>query len=308
MGVMLRVLSGLFRLMPLSWAMAWARALGFIWFYCIPIRRKVALRNVTRALGDAVSPRRRRQIVRRCFANICMYAIEELRMPDMTQAVSVRLVTRAHIERVDALLAQGRGVIAVTAHIGNFELMGSSQTVRGYNIDAILKDIAWPSAQAFWTKTRSRTRLGQIKPRQSKDAIVAALGQNHIVAFLVDQHMARHRAVVCRFFGQLASTSPAPVRFAEQTGAPILPLYITRDKAPGHHTIHFGEPFVLEHPHKDATANLVHNTQRLNDILEGWIRAYPEQWLWMHKRWKVQDDATGWDLTHAGVSGEAQKP
>jgi KDO2-lipid IV(A) lauroyltransferase len=293
---MLTALSGLFRLMPLGLAMAVARAVGLFWYYAVPIRRAVAHANVRRALGPKLSAQRRRQIVRRCFQNICMYAVEELRMPDMTAKRSMQLVTREHIERIDALLAQGKGVIAVTAHIGNFELMGSSQTVRGYNIDAILKDIAWPSAQAFWTRARSRTRLGQIKPRGSKEHIVRALAQNHIVAMLVDQHMARHRSVVCRFFGQWASTSPAPVRFAEQTGAPILPLYITRTAKAGHHVIHFGEPFVLEHPYTLATDNLRHNTQRLNDILEGWIRAYPEQWLWMHKRWKVQDDPTGWDI------------
>jgi KDO2-lipid IV(A) lauroyltransferase len=276
--------------------MAIARGIGLVWYYLIPVRRGVAHANVARALGPAVSKRRRRQIVRRCFANICMYAVEELRMPAMTQATSAAQVARQHIERIDALLAQGRGVIAVTAHIGNFELMGASQTIRGYRISAILKDIAWPSGQAFWNRARQVTGLGQIAPRGSKADIVAALARNEIVAFLVDQHMASHRAVVCRFFGQWAATSPAPVRFALQTGAPILPLYITRGKTCGHHTIHFGESFALEAPYADAAANLRHNTQRLNDIIEAWVRAHPEQWLWMHKRWKVHDNPTGWDI------------
>jgi KDO2-lipid IV(A) lauroyltransferase len=282
--------------MPLGWAMAVARGIAWLWYYCVPIRRQVALDNVARALGPHTDAAQRRKIVRQSFINICMYAVEELRMPTMTPAESAERVSRENIEHIDALLARGRGVIAVTAHVGNFELLGSSQTIRGYRISAILKDIAWPSAQRFWRQVRCVTHLGQIAPRKSKHAIVAALARNEIVAFLVDQHMAKHRAIVCRFFGQWAATSPAPVRFAQATGAAILPLFITRTERPGYHVIHFGEEFVLETVSSDPERNLRHNTQRLNDIIEGWIRAHPDQWLWMHKRWKVHDDPAGWNI------------
>lgn len=270
--------------------MAAAEGIGAFWYYVLPIRRRVALENVHRALGQELCLQAQRRIVRRSMIHACMYAIEELRMPDMSLERSVAWVAREHIERIDRLLARQKGVIAVTAHLGNFELMGSSQTIRGYNISAILKDIHFAPAQAFWNQVRTQTRLGQIAPRKSKHTIVQALADNTIVAMLIDQHMAPHRSVVCQFFGQPAATSFAPVRFALETGAPILPLFIRRTEKPGHHIIHFEPEFELEHPHPNAQANLVHNTQRLNNILEGWIRTYPDQWLWLHKRWKVQDN------------------
>lgn len=293
---MLVLLSRLVRALPLSAAMALGRGFGLLWFYVVPLRRRVALDNVRRAFGPAIGRRRTRQIVRRSMVNACLYAVEGLRMPDLTAERSAQLVEPDGIERIDALLARGRGVVAVTAHLGNFDLLGTSQTVRGYPIYAILKDIRWRAGHAFWTQVREQTKLGRIAPRRSREVIVQRLRENNIVAFLVDQHVARHRAVVGSFFGHLAATTPAPVRFALQTGAPILPLYIVREGAAGHHRIYFGHEFVLEHPHADEAQNIWHNTERLNRLVEGWITAYPEQWLWMHRRWKVHDDPAGWPV------------
>lgn len=290
------VLSRLLRKLPLGLAMRLAVALGWVWFYLVPVRRRVAQKNVRRALGAQLGARRVRQIVRRSMVHTCMYAIEGLRMPGLTPEVSQALVAREGIERIDALLARGKGVVAVTAHLGNFDLLGTSQTVRGYKIHAILKDIHWRQGQAFWTAVREATGLGRIAPRKSRLDILRRLADGDIVAFLVDQHMARHRAVVCSFFGQLAATTPAPVRFAMASGAPILPLFIVREGPLGHHRIHFGHEFVLEQPNACAEANVWHNTERLNRLVEGWIRAYPEQWLWMHKRFKVHDDPRGWPV------------
>jgi KDO2-lipid IV(A) lauroyltransferase len=292
--MILGTISWLIRCLPLPWAMALATLLGRIWYYGIPIRRKVALRHVACALGPAISPARRRQIVRRSFENLVKFAVEGLRSPSLNAQVSQQTVRRENFAEMDRLLAGGKGVVAVTAHIGNFELLGTSQTVRGYRINAILKDIANPAVARFWSWARRRTGLGHIAPRASKDAIVAALGRNEIVAFLIDQHMAPYRSIVCTFFGMLAATTYAPVRFAMQTGAPILPLFIVREGKPGHHVIRMLPEFVLTFPHATAEENVAHNTQRLNQLVEQWVRAYPEQWLWVHKRWKVQDNPQGW--------------
>jgi len=111
--------------------------------------------------------------------------------------------------------------------------------------------------------------------------------------------MARHRAIVCEFFGGLAATSPAPARFALETGATIIACHIERADDAGHHILKIEPPFVLETPYQDFDANVRHNTERLNRMIEGWIRAVPEQWLWLHRRWKVDDDPTGWEIPPA---------
>lgn len=307
--MLLRLLSRFFCALPLPWAMAVGTGLGRLWYFVLPIRRATALRHVAWALGPQVSPRRRRQIVRRSFENLVKFVIEGLRSRKLTAATSAQWVARENFAEMDALLARGKGVVAVTAHLGNFDLLGTSQTLRGYRISAILKDIAWRPAAQFWARARASTGLGHIAPRGSRQAIAAALGRNEIVAFLVDQHMAPYRGVVCQFFGRLAATTPAPVRFAMQTGAAILPLFIVRTAVPGHHVIRMLPEFVLQFPHADdAAANLRHNTQRLSDLVEDWVRAYPEQWLWVHRRWKVHERPRGWaipaDLAHLAAMGD----
>lgn len=282
--------------LPLAWALALGKALGLLWYYVVPIRRATALANVRRALGPDVSPARQRQIVRRSLMNLGMYLVEGLRMPAMNAALSAELVDNATMTRVTELQRRGRGVIAVTAHVGHLDLIGTSQTVRGFKISALLKDIRWRPADRFWQRARRQAGLGPIRPRDSGFAIVRALRRNEVVAFPVDQHMPPHRAIVCTFFGQLAATSPAPVRLAMATGAPIMPVFIVRTAKAGHHEIHCEPEFVLETPYADDEANVRHNTQRLNRCIEAWIRAYPEQWWWVHRRWKVQDQPAGWDI------------
>lgn len=278
------------RQLPLAWAMALGRAAGWIWYYLVPIRCALAKANVRLAFGKTISPGRRNQIVRASLAHMGMYVVEELRLPDLTKERSEALVTTFGLERIDALLARGQGVIAVTAHVGHFDLLGCSQAVRGYPVHAIVKDIASADGQRFWHAVRSQTRLGQIPPRRSKQLITSLLQENQIVAFLIDQHMPPHRAVIADFFQHEAATTPAPVRFAMATGAPIIPIVIVRHPTlHGHHCIHVEPEFLLEAPYGDVAANVLHNTNRLNRIVERWITTWPEQWLWLHRRWKVQD-------------------
>ena len=122
------------------------------------------------------------------------------------------------------------------------------------------------------------------------------MARNEIVAFLVDQHLPPHRAIVCEFFGQLAATTPAPTRFALETGAPIFPVTIFRDQKAGYHLARFEPEFKIENQYDDPEKNLWHNTERLNRILEKWIRERPDLYLWVHRRWKVQENPIGWEI------------
>lgn len=286
---MILLLSRLLRALPLAWAMAIARGLSLVWYYLIPVRRRVARDNVARIYGQRLSAARQRQIVRGSFANACMYAVESLRMPGLTPALSTQLVRRHNMATIDGLLARGRGLIAVTAHIGNFDLCGTAQAVRGYPLHAIVKDVHWPPAQRFVAAVRAATGMGTLPPRGARAQILQLLAANQIVAFVIDQHMAAHRAIDCTFMGLRAATTPAPVRFALATGAPVVPVVLVRDPRDGYHHLIVEDEFQLEAPYAAAAANVQHNTQRLNEIVARWVHTWPEQWLWLHRRWKLQD-------------------
>ena len=286
-------------MLPLRWALAIGRIVGWMWYHLIPIRVGVARRNLRRVYGAALDAATERRILRGCLGHLGMYGVESLRLPSLTPSLARELVRREGFEHLDAALARGRGAIIVTAHLGNFDLLACSQALLGIPLAVIFKDISWRPAREFYAAVRRRTGIHFIAPRRSKEEIRAALARNEVVAFTVDQHMARHRAIVCEFFGQLAATSPAPARFAFETGATILTGHVERAAEPGSHVATIDPPFVLEAPYDGLEDNIRHNTERLNRVIEGWIRAAPEQWLWLHRRFKVHDDPEGWDIPPA---------
>jgi Kdo2-lipid IVA lauroyltransferase/acyltransferase len=295
--VIVILLSRFFCMLPLSVALAIGRGFGWVWYYLVPIRRSTARQNVRRVLGNELSRREQNRIVRTCFAHLGMYAVESLRAPIMTAELSKKLVERvAFDERLFKSLEGGRGALVFTAHIGNIDMVGYSQSSRGERQHVVVKIIGWKPVQEFIKHVREKTGLLIIPPKNSKDLIKKALSDNEVVSLVVDQHMASHRAIVCEFFGQLASTSPAVARFALETGAPVFPGFIRRVGMTGHHIIEIEPQMVMETPYDDLQANIRHNTERINRHIEGWIRRYPEQWLWLHKRWKVHDDPTGWTI------------
>ncbi len=292
----IRAISWFFSRLPLGAALALGRLLGFIWHDLVPIRRGVARRNIAHALPD-LSRAEQRRIIRRCFAHQTMMAVESLRMRHMTRPLAEALVERRGMEHYNAARALGRGVILAMGHLGNYELLAASQGLRGEPVNAVVRVVGGAAVNRFVAESRARTGYKTIPPRKSRDQILATLARNEIVALLVDQHMPAHRGIVCAFFGLLASTSPAPARFALQTGAPILPVVVRRDPArPGHHVLHVEPVFALETPHPTLDENIRHNTERLNLLLERWIRERPEEWLWLHKRWKVHDHPEGWEI------------
>lgn len=291
--MLVRGLSWLFRRMPLEAGLRFARAVAWLWFWVVPIRKSVAMTNVRKALGEGVEPGR---VVHGAMKTLTMFGVESLRLPDLTRAKADVLVEVRNQQILDEALAQGRGVIVVTAHMGNFDLLGCVHALRGVRANIVYKAIGWKAAHAFFFAARRRAGVTVIPPKGSERQILRALRTNEVVAFVIDQHMPKHRAIVCTFFGRYASTTPAPALFALKTGAVVVPALIRRVGDSGRHVSTFYPPIVMEEPHADRTANLRHNMQRMNDWLEGEVRKTPEQWLWLHKRWKVDDNPSGWDL------------
>jgi len=224
-----------------------------------------------------------------------MYIMEVLRLPMLTAELSEELVERKNFEIVEAALARGKGVILVASHMDNVDLAGCSISVRGLPISVVAKEMSWKPAAQFIVAVRNATGVILIPSKQSRARIRQLLAENKIVTLVIDQHLRPRHAIVCRFFDQLASTSHAPARFAAATGAALIAGVMYRKGMSRYHAGRF-EEVGLETPYENAAANIRHNTERINRIVEGWIREFPEQWLWPHLRWKVQDSPEGWDI------------
>ena len=224
-----------------------------------------------------------------------MYVMEVLRIPMLTPELSAELVEQQNSELMDAALAKGKGVILIASHIDNVDLAGCSMSIRGLPIAVVAKQVGWKSGAKFIVAVREATGVTLIPTKQSMNTIRRYLAENKIVALVIDQHLKPRHAIVCRFFDQLASTSHAPARLAADTGAALVAGVMYRKGMSRHHVGRL-EEFVLEKPYEDADANVRHNTERINRIVEGWIREFPEQWLWPHRRWKVHDAPDGWQI------------
>ncbi len=292
---MMLLISRVLCAMPDSLAMAFGRFLGWFWFWIVPVRLSMADKNLKIAYRGELSRSERRRILRRGCDIQGIGAVELLRAVKYTKKQSVTFVHQTGMEHIDRALEQGKGCIVVASHIGSIDLMGYSQAILGYPMHVVVKDIHWKPAQDFIRALRVRTGVTLISPRKSKDVIRQVLADNKIVALIVDQHMRKHRSIVCEKFGLLASTTPAPSRFAFDTGAPVVTAVMYRRG----NTRHFDmtvEPFEMERPHGELDADIRHNTERLNAVIEGWIRKDPGQWLWQHNRWKVHHQPAGWDI------------
>ena len=153
----------------------------------------------------------------------------------------------------------------------------------------ITKNLKNRAIEKIYFDTLQKFGIRRISASRSKKQIVAAIHAGSTVYMAIDQHMPYHRGLVCNFFEQKASTTPAPVRFARETGAAIMTCRCSILSQAGRNEIHYHEEFVLETENIPPQHILRHNTERLNRIMEDYLKINPGQWLWHHKRWKVQD-------------------
>lgn len=292
---MLNHFSRLISMLPLPAAMAFARILGLLWYYVVPIRRKLAMENINRALGNELTEAEQKKAVRELFVNFCMYLIEVIRIPHMTLEENEEQVQIDGWEHMEKALAKGKGVILVATHVDNVDLGGCSMAMRGAPIAVVVRKMG-KTAEEFISSVRSNTGVTIISAKGTGGVIKDLLAENKIVTIVIDQHLARYRSIVCDFFGTWASTTPAPTRFGYETGAPLIPGVIQRKKTPGHHHVRIFPEFKLESPYTDQEDNVRHNTERLNRMVESWIREVPNQWWWFHKRWKYMNPDHGWEI------------
>jgi KDO2-lipid IV(A) lauroyltransferase len=292
---MLSLFSRFIAFLPLWAALALGRFIGFIWYYIIPVRKKLCRENIRRAFGNEMSEKEQKKIARRFFSNFCMSLIEILRIPHMSLAQNEKLVKIEGWEHMEKALERGKGVILFATHIDNVDLGGCSMAMRGAPISVVVRKMG-KSAEQFISSVRENTGVTIIPGKNSKNHIRELLAENKIVTIVADQHLSKRRSIACKFFGEWASTTPAPSRFAFETDAAIIPATINRQGKTGYHHVRVSPEFEQETPYDDMDMNIRHNTERLNRIIEQWIREAPDQWWWVHKRWKLLDKPHEWDI------------
>jgi KDO2-lipid IV(A) lauroyltransferase len=225
-------------------------------------------------------------IARNLFRNLGMNLIEWLQMTDMTKEKINSVVTVSGIENIKKVLAKGKGAIVVTAHFGNWEYISAYMAYNGYQGGVIARKIYYPRYDKLLYGIRKASGVETIWRDSSVRNMIRILKKNNILGVLPDQDTDKVDGIFINFLGYPAYTPTGPVSLALATGAGIVPCFIIRKK--GKHYLQIEEPLdlvVTGNKEEDIKVN----TEKWSSIFERYIRKYPDQWVWMHKRWDTKE-------------------
>ncbi len=266
----------------LSWpaALGAGAALGAV-VGTLGIRRRVALANLALAFPQR-SHSERRAILAAHYREVGRIAAEYGRMPRLARAADGEVMAR--VDGLEALQAQaGRGVLMLSGHYGNFEL-AAAWLGQQHPVDFLVKPLSNGAVDARIERLRRESGVGVISTRGGVKQVFRALRAGHWIAVAADQDAGRH-GVFVPFFGRLASTAEGAARLALQTGA-TLTMGTMRRQADGRHTLTLTPPHV---PDGEVTeANVIALTAWHTALLEQSVRAAPEHYFWLHRRWKTR--------------------
>jgi len=247
--------------------------------------RNIALDNLGLAFGDRLGRGRKEEIAAKVFTNLVMTFFEFMRIPWLKRKDLGGYVEFDGIEKIEKALERKKGLILITGHFGNWELLAASLGLSGFSIDIIARDLDNPSFEEFvrWTRTRPGNRV--VSKNRSMRRLLKSLSQNRIAGILIDQNVALSEGVFADFFGTPACTNRGPALLASASSSPVIPIFIVRQgKA---HRVLVGDEIGLVNT-GDRELDAAENTSRFTKAVEEVVRAHPEQWFWVHRRWKTR--------------------
>jgi KDO2-lipid IV(A) lauroyltransferase len=231
----------------------------------------------------------RRRILRRSFENLGRLLVEFSRFPKLNKGNIAQLVIHDGLENYLEGLHRGRGIIFMTAHFGAWELSSFAHSVYGYPLKFVVRPIDNSKVDALIAHYRCLAGNVPIQRRSASRDILTALRHNEAVGILFDQNTTRDEGIFVDFFGTPAATTPAIATFAQRTGAAVIPGFLIWEEKLGKHRLRFDPPVELINT-GDPARDVVENTKIFNRILEGYVRKYPDHWLWIHRRWKTRPE------------------
>lgn len=269
--------------MPWPLRRALGAFIGLLWFDVLRIRRQVVIDNIAKAFQEK-SRRECRRLGRKGMVEFCTNIVDYSLLPFLNAKNFGRYFVFHGWENLLKARAEGRGVLLLTLHLGNGDLGLAGIALNGIPIHVVSKEFKTQWLNVAWFGMRGRVGVNFIAPRNSSFGVLRALKANDVVVFVMDQFAGPPIGVKTQFFGHETGTGVGLAVMAERSKAPVVPAYAIRDKK-GRNHIYF-EPKIPFIEQEDREKALGEMTQRYNDILEGYVRMFPEQWMWLHKRWK----------------------
>jgi len=285
-----RLATGILLLLPRGLALALANGVGYLGYLLIPYQRAMILKNLKLAYKDEKSPSELNRIGSRVMGHMLRTALDFLLFSKLSPEKAARVVDAGEaFSLCKDILQEGKGLIIMTAHMGNWELLAGIFCMNGFPGAVIGRRIYYEPYNRWIIGLRRAVKVDTIYQDEAVRQVHKYLKAGEIVGLLPDQDRVNVRGIFVDFFGVPAYTTVAPVKFAMTMGAPILPAFMVR--MPGNrYKLELGTLIRPKIEGGDRQASIRKYTEAWMKDFEIMIRRYPEQWGWMHDRWKTRPD------------------
>lgn len=260
--------------------------LGDLWFRLDRRHREIVRRNLAFAYGAEMDKDTRERLAREVFRQFVRFGLEILELLVLPLPVIRRKVLIVGEEHFRAALAQGRGLLVIGAHAGNWEYTVTGFGLKYEGVAVVARELTQPWLRPLARRLRERGGNVMINKQRGLKEIQSYLRQNRIVGIIIDQNTADDEGLLVNFFGQPARTTPVAALLARRRGVPVLPAF-SRRLPDGRHLLAILPPLPLKKT-PNPEADILTHLQEQSRAVEAWVRAAPAQWLWLHRRWKNQ--------------------
>ncbi len=261
--------------------------------YLLSFRKSVVSSNLCLALGEELSAEAKEELTRNIYKSLGRTFLEIARNFSLnkTQMQKELHFSESDKSRIQEILDRKQGIVLLSAHIANWELLAMGVASHGIPTAIVVKKMNSAISQALIERQRQRTGLEVIYSGGAIEKMKVALKAGKVIGFMMDQNTTGKKGIRCNFFGVPASSIRALSAMVRDTGAAVIPICAYR-KADGTHEVHLGSelPYLrsdLADPEERRLREEWINTQQYQGALEAMIRRKPEQWLWIHRRWKT---------------------
>jgi KDO2-lipid IV(A) lauroyltransferase len=274
-----------FRMIPLGMRRAIFKAVFRLFYHASSRQRIIALHNLRHAFPEKTLDEIE-SIAKGVYRHLALVMAELFEMPFITRETLHEWADAEGLEHVERALAQGKGVLSVVGHFGNWELMTVAVPLMIRPMQIVYRPLDSPVMDNLlgWSRTKHGNSL--IPKGGSGKRIIRLLRENQMIGILSDQNVDKPEGVFVDFFGRPACTSVGTAVLAMQSGAPVLPAFMPR-MPDGRYKLLILPPVEIAKT-DDYESDLRVNTQRFTKVVEDIVRQYPDQWFWIHQRWKTK--------------------
>lgn len=247
---------------------------------------RVGMRNLELAFPEK-SKNERNRILRGVYTSLGRLLAEFAKFPEYTKGNVKRVAVYEGFENFERARERGRGVLFMTAHLGGWEIGAFAHSIYGNPLNVMMRELDNPYLDRLVTEYRSLHGNRMMSKDDFARGLIGAMRRGETVGILMDTNMTPPQGVFVDYFGHLACTASGVARVALRTGAAVVPAFTIWDKEIGKYRIHFDPPIQLANTGNDE-ADAITNTAAFTKKIEEFVRRYPDQWLWVHRRWKTR--------------------